>query len=99
MVVTPGATVADTAFSTSRTMCPLRRIFSISAGDLHTIMLDHPKHRGGHFLHRLVAIYLAQTALAAIVVHQRRGLFLVSFQGLRKNACCIVLSHHHQGTL
>src|SRR5450432_2283258 len=41
MVVAPGTTRVRTWFSTSRTMPPLRRIFSISAADLQTIAIIH----------------------------------------------------------
>ena len=42
IVVAPGVTIALTWLSTWRTICPLRRIFSISGGDLRTI-LSSPK--------------------------------------------------------
>ena len=53
------------ASSTWRTMRPLRRIFSISAGDLQTIdILDRAKRLRHYRFHRLIAVHFDQPPAA-----------------------------------
>src|SRR5215510_5714162 len=84
MVETPGATMARTYSSTWRTMRPLRRIFSSSDCDLQliiaTLLFNQRKHLCSHLLHGEFAIDFKQTALSAVVIHQRQGLALITFQ-------------------
>src|SRR5262249_15792311 len=85
MVETPGATMARTISSTWRTMRPLRRIFSSSDCDLQliiasTLLFNQQKHLCSHLLHGEFAIDFKQTALPAVIIHQRQGLTLITFQ-------------------
>src|ERR1700750_1343987 len=91
MVVFPGATSCLTASRTWRTMCPLRRIFSISVGDLQTIdMLNSTKCLPHHFFYRQIAIDSHKPSLRGIIVRQGKGLWLVGFQPFFDNVFPVV---------
>src|SRR2546423_15114682 len=112
MVETPGATMAFTASSTWRTICPLRFIFAISYCSLQLIILavkflgacrssaafNSAKHIRQHLLHRLFAVDPAQASLFPVKILQRQGLALITFQALRNNLFCIVNALKQLGT-
>src|SRR5205823_13481637 len=97
MVLTPGATIARVASSTWRTICPLRRIFSSSAPDLHTtgILLAPCLHRAvgidnvhdlaRDFRHLAVAVHFPQPALLTVILRQSEGLPLIFLQHIGDN--------------
>src|SRR5579884_3144973 len=91
MVDFPGATSSLTASRTCRTMRPLRRIFSISDGDLHTIdMLNSTECLPHHFFHRLIAIDHHQPSPRLVIVSQGKRLGLIGFQPFFDNVFPIV---------
>ena len=72
-------------------MCPLRRIFSISDGDLQTIdMLNSTKCLPHHFFDRLIAIDSHQPPPGRVIVHQGQRLPLIGFQPFFDNVFPVV---------
>src|SRR5690242_21703229 len=97
IVVRPGATASFAASSTCRTTRPLRRIFSISEGDLQTIDILNCSERLLHDLfHRLLAIYFNQPPTLAVKINQWQRLRVVDSHTLRKNAFLIVRARYER---
>src|SRR3954471_22576302 len=109
MVLTPGATIARVASSTWRTMCPLRRIFSSSAPDLHTtgillapclhraVGIDHAHDLACDFGDIAVTVHLTQTSLLTVILRQRECLALIFLQTLGDNRFGIILARFELG--
>src|SRR5512146_3327699 len=91
MVLTPGATSALTVSSTWRTMRPLRRIFSISPGDLQTIaILDCSKYVRRDLFHRLITVHGSESPRSLVILDEGTGLPLVFLQTLDDNFLAVV---------
>src|SRR5438105_1717407 len=99
MVLTPGATIAAVSSKTWRTIRPLARIFSNSAADLHTIMLDLAEKSGCHLIDGEVAVNFAQVSSAAVIIHQRQGLPVIRLQSLRNHRFGIVRARNQLGAV
>src|ERR1700747_2774564 len=89
MVVAPGTTRLRTRSSPSRTPWPLRRIFSISAGDLQTIaildvVVDNAKNLFRHLIGRQIAVHRVQTPLGLVILSYWPRL-LIEFVQTRPN--------------
>src|SRR5664280_2328441 len=100
MVETPGETKASTLSNTWRTICPLRRIFSISPEDLQTIaILDCLQRLRGHVVGRQITSHFQQSPTAAIIVRQGKCLLFVSLQALNDHFFTIVTPRAQNGAI
>src|SRR5690349_18555792 len=92
--------MARTAWSTSRTIPPARRIFSTSFAVLITIAmtfsllaaqtLDSFQNALRHRVHRGIPIYLGVAAQPAIMLKHRRRLFGIGAHALGENCLRVV---------
>src|SRR5882762_3294680 len=97
MVVAPGTTRLRTWSSTSRTTRPLRRIFSISAGDLQIIaildvVIDDAKNLRGHLVGRQIPIHRLQASLRLVVIRHRPRLEIELVQTLPDHFLAVILA-------
>src|SRR5690349_15289069 len=89
----PGLTIARISSRTCRTMCPARRILSISAGDLQTIaILKHFQRLSGDGFHISLTVNHMQTAHRPVILGQGLRQLLIFLQALSDDALTVVLA-------